>query len=223
MINNIDDIDKHKTYGLSDVVKFFKKNNFAKFNESIDISINLNLDVRKSDQQLRGILNLPKSLEKKVIVAVFAKGEKADMAKKAGADYVGSEDLVEKISSGFLDFDRCISTPDMMFLVSRLGKILGPKSLMPNPKLGTVTSNIVDAVKSAKTGQIEYRADKFGIVHATIGKVSYLEEDLVNNIKYFYNIINTHRPSGVKGEYIKSVFISSTMGPGLRVLASDLL
>lgn len=221
MIQN-EKINKSKIYSLKDAIQFFKKNKFSKFNESIDIAINLNLDVRKSDQNLRGMLSLPKSLDKNIIVAVFAKGEKAVLAKKAGADFVGDEDLFEKINSGFIGFDRCIATPDMMFLVSRLGKILGPRSLMPNPKLGTVTSNVEEAIRSAKSGQVEFRADKFGIVHANLGKVDYTEEDLINNVKYFCSVILSSKPSGVKGEYVKSIFISSTMGPGVKVLVADL-
>jgi large subunit ribosomal protein L1 len=215
--------DKNKLYSLEYALNFFINNKFAKFDESLDISINLDLDVRKSDQQVRGITSLPFGLGKKTVVAVFAKGDKADLAKKSGADFVGADDLFDKVAGGFTSFDRCISTPDMMPIVSRLGKILGPKSLMPNPKLGTVTSNVEDAVKSAKIGQIEYRADKFGIVHATVGKVSFASEKLLKNIKYFFQVISTAKPSGVKGTYIKSVFLSSTMGPGVKILVSDLL
>jgi len=220
--NNYEEIDKDKFYSLDFILDFLQKNSFAKFDESIDISINLNLDVRKSDQQIRGITNLPFGTGKKTIIAVFAKGEKALDAKENGADFVGSEDLVEKISSGFVDFNRCISTPDMMFLVSKLGKILGPKSLMPNPKLGTVTSNIKEAVKSAKSGQVEYRADKFGIIHASLGKKSFVKENLSENIKYFFKLINSLKPSGVKGVFVKSVFLSSTMSPGIRLLSSEI-
>ena len=162
-------------------------------------------------------MNLPFGLGKKTIVAVFAKGEKATDARTYGADFVGSDDLAEKISNGFTDFHRCISTPDMMSLVGRLGKILGPKSLMPNPKLGTVTSNIKEAVISAKNGQVEYRADKFGIVHASLGKVSFAKENLIENVQYFLNVINSSKPSGAKGVYIKSVYLSSTMGPGMKL------
>lgn len=215
--------NKSSFYSLDDILDFFKGNRSAKFDESLDISINLNLDVRKSDQQLRGVVTLPKGLGKEIKVAVFAKDENINIALEAGADFVGNDDLFDKVSSGFTGFDRCISTPDMMPMVSRLGKILGPRSLMPNPKLGTVTNNINEAVKSAKSGQVEYRADKFGIVHASIGKVSFSKEDLNKNIKFFLKVINTSKPSGVKGVYIKNIFLSSTMGPGIKVISSDLL
>jgi len=218
MSKDYSNIEKSKSYSLDFAIEFLKNNLSAKFDESIDVSLNLNLDVRKSDQQLRGITSLPFGLGKKSIVAVFAKGEKAIEAQECGAEFVGSDDLVEKILNGLTDFDRCISTPDMMSVVSRLGKILGPKSLMPNPRLGTVTSNIKEAVISAKSGQVEYRADKFGIVHASLGKVSFIKKNLLDNIKHFLGVVITSKPSGVKGVYIKSAYISSTMGPGIKIL-----
>lgn len=223
MVLNDKKLDKSSSYSLDYILDFFKGNSFAKFDQSIDIAVNLDLDVRKSDQQLRGIVTLPHGLGKKVIIAVFAKGEKAELATAAGADFVGDDDLFNKISSGFVGFDRCIATPDMMPMVSRLGKILGPRSLMPNPKLGTVTSNIEEAVKAAKDGQVEYRADKFGIVHASVGKVSFSKASLEENLKFFLKTINSAKPSGVKGVYIKSIFLSCTMGPGIKAVVSDLL
>src|SRR6266853_3516062 len=210
-------IDRDAYYPLIEAVKMVKGRANAKFDETIEVALNLNLDVRKAEQNLRGTVMLPHGTGKSLRVAVFAKGARAEEAKAAGADIVGAEDLAEKVQAGQLDFDRCIATPDMMALVGRLGRVLGPRGLMPNPKLGTVTANVTEAVKAAKGGQVEFRAEKAGIVHAGIGKVSFSEEALVENVRAFVGAISRSKPTGVKGTYIKKVSLSSTMGPGLKL------
>jgi large subunit ribosomal protein L1 len=210
---------------VEEAVKEIKSRASAKFDETVEIAMNLNLDPRKPDQNLRGTVMLPHGTGKSVRVGVFARGDRAKEAEDAGADVVGAEDLVEKIQGGEINFDRAIATPDMMALVGRLGKILGPRGLMPNPRLGTVTQNIAEAVKAAKGGQVEFRAEKAGIVHAGIGKASFTDAALIDNVRTFVGAIARGRPSGVKGTYIKRVSLSSTMGPAVKVevpgLAAD--
>jgi large subunit ribosomal protein L1 len=210
-------LDPAKLYSLDEAVKVLKKQPATKFDQTVEIAMNLNIDPRKADQNVRGTVNLPNGTGKTLRVAVFAKGPRADEAKAAGADIVGAEDLAEKVQAGQIEFDRVIATPDMMALVGRLGKILGPRGLMPNPKLGTVTANVTEAVKAAKGGQIEFRAEKAGIVHAGVGKVSFTEQALVENVRAFLGAISRAKPSGVKGTYIRKVSLSSTMGPGLKI------
>ena len=202
---------------VEDAVKTIKARASAKFDETVEIAMNLNIDPRKPDQNLRGTVMLPHGTGKSVRVAVFARGDKAKEAETAGADVVGAEDLAEKIQAGQIDFDRAVATPDMMGVVGRLGKILGPRGLMPNPRLGTVTQNVTEAVKAAKGGQVEFRAEKAGIVHAGVGKASFTEDALVDNVRAFVGAITRGKPSGVKGTYIKRVALSSTMGPGVKV------
>lgn len=215
--------DQTKRYGLNDAIKIIKTNATSKFDETVDIVMNLGVDVKQSDQQVRGMVAMPNGTGKDVRVLVFARGEKAADALKAGADFAGAEDLAEKVQAGFTDFDRCIASPDMMALVGKLGKVLGPKGLMPNPKLGTVTPNVVDAVKAAKAGQVEFRIDKGGIIHAGIGKASFTEEALAQNVKAFVDAVSKAKPSGSKGNYIKKIGLSSTMGLGLKLEISDVL
>ena len=203
-------------------VKEIKSRASAKFDETVEIAMNLNLDPRKPDQNLRGTVMLPHGTGKSVRVGVFARGDKAKEAEAAGADVVGAEDLAEKVQAGQIDFDRAIATPDMMALVGRLGKVLGPRGLMPNPRLGTVTQNVAEAVQAAKGGQVEYRADKAGIVHAGVGKASFTEDALIDNVRAFVGAITRAKPSGVKGTYISRVSVSSTMGPGVKVDLSGL-
>jgi len=198
-------------------VKLVKERATAKFDETVEVAMNLNIDPRKQDQNLRGTVMLPHGTGKSVRVGVFARGDKAKEAEAAGADVVGAEDLAEKIQAGQIDFDRAVATPDMMALVGRLGKILGPRGLMPNPRLGTVTQNIAEAVQAAKGGQVEFRADKAGIVHAGVGKASFTEAALVDNVRAFVGAITRAKPTGVKGTYIERVNLSSTMGPGVKV------
>ena len=208
--------------GVGEAVKLVKSRATAKFDETVEIAMNLNIDPRKQDQNLRGTVMLPHGTGKSVRVGVFARGDKAKEAEAAGADVVGAEDLAEKIQSGQIDFDRAVATPDMMALVGRLGKILGPRGLMPNPRLGTVTQNIAEAVQAAKGGQVEFRADKAGIVHAGVGKASFTEDALVDNVRAFVGAITRAKPTGVKGTYINKVALSSTMGPGVKVELSGL-
>ena len=215
-------IDREAAYGLADAVRIVKDNAKAKFDETIEVAINLGVDPRHADQMVRGVVALPNGTGKSLTVAVFAKGDKAKEAEAAGADLVGAEDLAERVNKGDIPFDRCIATPDMMAVVGRLGKILGPRGLMPNPKLGTVTPDVTGAVKAAKAGQIEYRVEKAGIIHAGIGKASFSEQALAENVKAFVNAITKAKPSGVKGTYLKRVSLSSTMGPGLRLNVADL-
>jgi len=216
-------IDRNKLYKLEEAVKMVKARASAKFDETLEIAINLGVDPRHADQMVRGVVNLPNGTGKTVRVAVFAKDAKADEARKAGADIVGAEDLMEQILGGKIDFDRCIATPDMMPLVGRLGKILGPRNLMPNPKVGTVTPDVAGAVKAAKGGAVEYRVEKAGILHAGVGKVSFSEEALLQNIKAFTDAVLKSKPSGAKGTYVKKVAVSSTMGPGVHVEPSSAL
>jgi len=213
-------VDRKKAYKLDDAVKLVKKNaaeTQRKFDETIEIAMNLGIDVTLSDQSVRGMVALPHGTGKSIRVAVFAKGDKADDAKKAGADIVGAEDLAEKILAGFSEFDRVVASPDMMGVVGKLGKVLGPRGLMPNPKLGTVTPNVGEAVKAAKSGSIEFRAEKAGIVHAGIGKASFSEQHILENARSFISAITKARPTGIKGTYINRVTLSSTMGPGVKV------
>jgi len=210
-------IDRNKFYGLEEAVKLVKARAKAKFDETIEVAFNLGIDPKHADQNVRGVISLPHGTGKSVRVAVFAKGDRAEAAKKAGAEIVGAEDLAEKVQAGQMDFDRVIASPDMMVLVGKLGKVLGPRGLMPNPKLGTVTNDVAQAVKAAKGGQVEYRAEKAGIVHAGVGKASFSEQALVENVKALFSAINRAKPSGAKGTYMKKVSLSSTMGPGVSI------
>lgn len=213
-------VDRAKAYQAADAIKLVKQNATAtarKFDETIEIAVNLGIDTKQSDQMVRGMVALPSGTGKTIRVAVFAKADKADAATKAGADVVGADDLAEKILGGFMDFDRVIASPDMMGVVGKLGKVLGPRGLMPNPKLGTVTPNVAEAVKAAKSGSIEFRAEKAGVVQAGIGKASFSEEALLKNVAAFMQAIHKARPSSVKGNYINKVTLSSTMGPGVKV------
>ena len=216
-------IDRNKHYELGEAVKLVKSNANAKFDETVEIAMNLGVDPRHADQMVRGVCQLPKGSGKTVRVAVFARGDKADEAKAAGADIVGAEDLVEQIQNGKIDFDRCIATPDMMPLVGRLGKILGPRGLMPNPKVGTVTPDVAAAVKAAKGGAVEFRVEKAGIVHAGVGKASFSDEDLIENIKAFADAVMKAKPSGAKGTYLKRAALSSTQGGGVKLDLSSLV
>lgn len=218
-----ENVEAEKLYTLDEALAIVKKNATAKFDETVEIAMNLGVDPRHSDQMVRGMISLPHGIGKDVRVAVFAKGEKATQAKEAGADVIGDDDLVEKVRKGEVDFDRCIATPDMMAKVGALGKVLGPKGLMPNPKLGTVTMEVAAAVKAAKSGQIEYRTEKGGIVHAGVGKASFDEKKLRENIRAFVEAIVNARPSGAKGIYVKKVAISSTMAPGVKLDVAELL
>ena len=209
--------DRTKTLPLGEAVKLVKKNANAKFDETVEIAVNLGVDPRHADQQVRGVVNLPSGTGRDVRVAVFAKDAKAAEATAAGADIVGAEDLMERIQGGFMDFDRVIATPDMMALVGRLGKVLGPRGLMPNPKVGTVTPDVAKAVKDAKGGAVEFRVEKAGIVHAGVGKASFTEAALLANINALIDALNKAKPSGAKGTYLKKVSLSSTMGPGVKV------
>ncbi len=210
-------VDREKLYGLDEAVQAVKANAKAKFDESVEISVNLGVDPRHADQQVRGVVNLPSGTGRDVRVAVFARANKADEANAAGADVVGAEDLVQRIQDGFLDFDRVIATPDMMALVGRLGKVLGPRGLMPNPKVGTVTPNVGQAVKDAKGGAVEFRVEKAGIVHAGVGKVSFTDEAITANVRAMIDALTRAKPSGAKGTYVKKISLSSTMGPGVKV------
>lgn len=220
--NLYEGIDPLRTYDAAAAVKLVKTRATAKFDETIELSMNLNIDPRKAEQNIRGTVLLPRGTGKSLRVAVFAKGDRAKEAEAAGADIVGAEDLAEKVQAGTIEFDRCIATPDMMAIVGRLGKVLGPRGLMPNPKLGTVTPNVGEAIKAAKGGQVEFRAEKAGIVHAGIGKASFTEDALVENLKAFVGAISRVKPTGIKGTYIKKVSLSSTMGPGVKLELSSL-
>ncbi len=214
--------DAAKLYDLDEAVKIIKDNAKAKFDESIDIAMNLNVDVRQSDQIVRGAVSLPNGTGKTFRVAVFAKGPKAEEARKAGADLVGDEDLMQEVLNGNINFDRVVATPDMMGVVGRLGKVLGPKGMMPNPKLGTVTMDVAGAVKAVKGGQVQFRADAQGIVHAVVGKASFDVAKIAENVKAFVEAINKAKPAGVKGVYLKRVSLSSTQGPGVKLTLSSL-
>lgn len=218
-----DAINRDQSYSIEDAVALIKQHSAGKFDETLEIAMNLGIDPRHADQQVRGSVVLPNGTGKSIRVAVFARNEKADEAKAAGADIVGAEDLMETIMKGEINFDRCIATPDMMAVVGRLGKILGPKNLMPNPKLGTVTPNVGDAVKAAKGGDVQFRAEKNGIVHAGIGRRSFDEAALIENSKFFIKAISQARPSGAKGTFIKKVSLSSTQGPGIKIDHQEIL
>jgi large subunit ribosomal protein L1 len=215
-------IDRNKLYGLDEAVKLVKGRASAKFDETVEVAMNLGVDPRHADQMVRGVVNLPNGTGRSVRVAVFAKGDKADEAKAAGADIVGAEDLVETVQKGTIDFDRCIATPDMMPLVGRLGKVLGPRGMMPNPKVGTVTTDVAGAVKASKGGAVEFRVEKAGIVHAGVGKVSFDAKAIEENIRAFADAVIKAKPTGAKGNYVKKVALSSTMGPGVKIDPSTL-
>jgi large subunit ribosomal protein L1 len=215
-------IDREKLYPLTEAVKLVKERAKAKFDETIEVAMNLGVDPRHADQMVRGVVNLPNGSGRAVRVAVFARGVKADEAKAAGADVVGAEDLVEKVQAGSIDFDRVVATPDLMPLVGRLGKVLGPRGLMPNPKVGTVTMDVTSAVKGAKGGSVEFRVEKAGIVQAGVGKASFGADKLVENIMAFADAVQKARPAGAKGHYINRVAISSTMGPGVKIELASL-
>ena len=210
-------VNRTKLYGVEEAIGLLKSAGAAKFDESIEIAMNLGIDPRHADQQVRGACALPHGTGKSVRVAVFARGDKAEEAKAAGAEFVGAEDLMEQIQGGLMDFERVIASPDMMGVVGRLGKVLGPRGLMPNPKLGTVTPNVADAVAKAKAGEVQFRAEKAGIVHAGIGKLSFSPDQLAENVRAFVGAIQTAKPSGAKGTFIQKVSISSTMGPGIKL------
>jgi large subunit ribosomal protein L1 len=214
-------IETGKLYSISDAVRLVKANARAKFDETIDIAVNLGVDPKYADQMVRGVVNLPAGTGKTIRVAVFAKDAKAEEARKAGADIVGADDLFEKINGGFMEFDRVIATPDMMGLVGRLGKVLGPRGLMPNPKVGTVTPNIAQAVKDAKSGSVEFRVEKAGLIHAGIGKASFSEADIERNVQAFLSALAKARPSGAKGTFMRKISLSSTMGAGIAVDTSE--
>jgi large subunit ribosomal protein L1 len=215
-------IDVNAFYALEDAVKMIKERAVAKFDESIEIAMNLGVDPRHADQNVRDAVLLPNGTGRSVRVAVFAKGDKAEEAQGAGADLVGADDLAEKVTSGQIDFERCIATPDMMPVVGKLGKILGPRGLMPNPKLGTVTNDVAEAVRAAKGGQVQFRAEKAGILHAGVGKASFSEDALLENVRAFVDAVSRAKPSGAKGTYIKKVSLSSTMGPSVKVDVASL-
>jgi large subunit ribosomal protein L1 len=216
-------VDREKLYALPEAIKMVKERAKAKFDETIEISMNLGVDPRHADQMVRGVVTLPNGSGRTMRVAVFARGPKAEEAKAAGADIVGAEDLVEKVQGGAIDFDRVIATPDLMPLVGRLGKVLGPRGLMPNPKVGTVTMDVTGAVKGAKGGSVEFRVEKAGIIQAGIGKASFKEEALVENIRALADAVNKSKPAGAKGTFIQRVAVSSTMGPGVKVEPSSVI
>jgi large subunit ribosomal protein L1 len=215
-------IDRDKFYPVDEAVKLVKSRATAKFDETIEVAMNLGVDPRHADQMVRGVVNLPNGTGRTVRVAVFARGAKAEEAQAAGADVVGAEDLVERVQGGQIDFDRCIATPDLMGLVGRLGKVLGPRGLMPNPRVGTVTMDVTAAVKAAKGGAVEFRVEKAGIIHAGVGKASFAEDKLVENIKAFADAVAKAKPAGAKGTYIQKISVSSTMGPGLKLEPSTI-
>ena len=220
--NLINKFDPTKVYEPIEAIKLLKESSFVKFEESMEVSINLGIDASKTEQNIRGVINLPKGTGKKIRVAVMAKGEKAKEASESGADLVGDDDLAQRVTEGKIDFDLLIATPDMMPTIGKIGKILGPKGLMPNPKLGTVTQDVKTAVLNAKSGQVQYKNDKAGIVHAGIGKLNFSDEDLLENLKFFYASISRSKPDAVKGSFIKKVSIASTMGFGLKINSSIL-
>jgi large subunit ribosomal protein L1 len=214
-------VDREKAYVVDEAVKVVKERAKAKFDETVEVAMNLGVDPKHADQMVRGVCNLPNGSGRTQRVAVFAKGPKADEAKAAGADVVGAEDLVEQVSKGTINFDRCIATPDMMGLVGRLGKVLGPRGLMPNPRVGTVTMDVTSAIKGAKGGAVEFRVEKAGIVHAGVGKASFTDQQLVENIKAFVDAVVKARPAGAKGTYVKKVSVSSSQGVGVKVDAAS--
>lgn len=216
------DVDRAKLYPIDEAVKLVKERAKAKFDETIEIAMNLGVDPKQTDQQVRGVVNLPNGTGRTLRVAVFAKGAKADEAKKAGADVVGAEDLVEQVTKGEINFDRCIATPDMMALVGRLGKVLGPRGLMPNPKVGTVSNDVTAAVKAQKGGAVEFRVEKAGIIQAGVGKASFTADAIAQNVRALADAVAKSKPTGVKGTFIKRVALSSTMGPGVRIDPSSL-
>jgi large subunit ribosomal protein L1 len=216
-------LDRNAFYKVEAAVELIKRGATAKFDETVEVAMNLGIDPRQADQNVRGVVQLPHGTGKRLRVAVFAKGEKAQLARDAGADIVGDSDLAEKVQAGQIEFDRCIATPDMMAVVGRLGKVLGPRGLMPNPKLGTVTNDVAEAVKAVKGGQVEFRAEKAGLVHAGVGKASFSKEALIENVKAFVGAIAKAKPSGAKGSYIKKVSLSTTMGPGVKLEVSSIL
>ena len=215
--NQASSVDREKLYDVDAAIKLAKSNATSKFDETIEVALNLGVDPRHADQMVRGVVTLPKGTGKDVRVGVFARGAKADEAKAAGAEIVGAEDLMERIQGGTIDFDRCIATPDMMPLVGRLGKILGPRNLMPNPKVGTVTMDVKTAVTNAKGGEVQFKVEKAGVIHAGVGKASFSTEKLAENVRAFVDAVNRAKPTGAKGTYLKKVSLSSTMGPGVSV------
>ena len=218
--SNIDLVKKHT---LSQALEITKKFSSKKFDESLDVCIKLGIDTKKSDQAVRGVMNLPHTISKKIKIAVFAEGEDVEVAKSNGADIVGSSELIETIKNGKIEFDKCISTPSMMAKVGVLGQILGPKGLMPNPKLGTVSKDIKTAVKNVRSGQLEFKSDKGGLIHASVGKCSLADADIIKNIKFFYNELLKVKPASSKGVFVKEIFLSSTMGPGLKIEESSVI
>jgi large subunit ribosomal protein L1 len=217
VVKSREGVDPNKSYSLSEAIKMLKDRSKVKFDETIEVALNLGVDPRHADQMVRGVVNLPNGTGRTVRVAVFAKGAKADEAKAAGADIVGAEDLVETVQKGTIDFDRCIATPDMMPLVGRLGKVLGPRGMMPNPKVGTVTMDVAAAVKASKGGAVEFRVEKAGIIHAGVGKVSFETTALEENVRALADAVSKAKPTGAKGVYMRKMSVSSTMGPGLKV------
>ncbi|HCR85704.1 MAG TPA: 50S ribosomal protein L1 [Alphaproteobacteria bacterium] len=214
--------DFAKVYSLKEAVALVKSCASAKFDESVDVAVNLGIDVKQTDQNVRGVISLPNGTGKKVTIAVFARDKKADEAKKAGAQIIGAEDLIEKVAKGEVNFDKCIATPDMMPLLGKVAKVLGPKGLMPNPKLGSVSDDVATAVKNALAGQVEYRADKAGVIHAMVGKASFAEDSLVQNVQTLIDALNKAKPSNSKGVYLKKVSLSSTMGPSVKVVPGSI-
>ena len=216
-------LDRNAFYKVDTAVDLIKRGATAKFDETVEVAMNLGVDPRQADQNVRGVVQLPHGTGKSLRVAVFARGDKAKLAKDAGADLVGAEDLAEQVQAGKIEFDKCIATPDMMAIVGRLGKVLGPRGLMPNPKLGTVTNDVAQAIKATKGGQVEFRAEKTGLIHAGVGKASFTKEALIDNVKAFVGAVARAKPSGAKGSYIKKVSLSSTMGPGVKLEIASLL
>ena len=217
-----ENIDRDSDYDVTEAVKLLKNGKRAKYDETVEMALNLNVDPRHADQMVRGVVTLPHGTGKSVRVAVFAKGDKAEEAKAAGADIVGAEDLAEKIQGGEINFDRCVATPDMMAIVGKLGKVLGPRGLMPNPKLGSVTPNVGEAVKAAKGGEVEFRVEKAGLIHAGIGKISFSDDAIVANARAFYDAVVKAKPSGAKGTFMKKASLSSTVGPGVKLNIASL-
>ena len=222
VVKSREGIDPNKAYALAEALQLLKDRSSVKFDETVEVAMNLGVDPRHADQMVRGVVNLPNGTGRTVRVAVFARGDKAEEAKAAGADIVGAEDLVDIVQKGTIDFDRCIATPDMMPLVGRLGKVLGPRGMMPNPKVGTVTTDVAGAVKASKGGAVEFRVEKAGIVHAGVGKVSFDVKALEENVRAFADAVNRAKPAGAKGNYVKKVALSSTMGPGVKIDPSTL-